>query len=346
MPETDLQSNALGSAAAGIFSRCLTHPLDTAKARLQALPISHGPTQSSKCRGGTSGTYSVLRTMARSEGMASWYRGFGAVLVGGTPGTILYLCSYDIIKNQLNKVLNGETTTSNNTRSSQQDSFAVYLASGMLAEAIACTIYVPVDVVKERMQVQSSSSSSIRSTNRLAYKSSWDALVTIGKQEGLSGIYKGYGATMTSFGPFSALYFVFYEDLKSRSRKYNNQSNEINSAGSKKGDDLPMPWIVGSSATAGALASFITSPLDMAKLRLQIQRGSAASMTSTSSTEAINMVRYRSMRDCLSQVFQREGIQGLFRGAGARVLHFVPATTVTMTCYESCRSFFYKRLNP
>lgn len=66
--------------------------LDTAKARLQALPTSPSETSRSPSWKEANGTYNVLRNMARSEGVASWYRGFGAVMVGGTPGTILYLC--------------------------------------------------------------------------------------------------------------------------------------------------------------------------------------------------------------------------------------------------------------
>jgi len=34
------------------------------------------------------------------------------------------------------------------------------------------------------------------------------------RTEGLRGIYKAYAATVLSFGPFSALYFMFYEKLK------------------------------------------------------------------------------------------------------------------------------------
>lgn len=32
--------------------------------------------------------------------------------------------------------------------------------------------------------------------------------------EGVRGLYRAYGATVGSFGPFSALYFLFYEELK------------------------------------------------------------------------------------------------------------------------------------
>ena len=37
--------------------------------------------------------------------------------------------------------------------------------------------------------------------------------MVISKQEGLRGIYKGYWATLLSFGPFSALYFGLYEKV-------------------------------------------------------------------------------------------------------------------------------------
>lgn len=129
-------------------------------------------------------------------------------------------------------------------------------------------------------------------------------------------------------GPFSALYFVFYERFKQYS-KYHLQS-----------DILPLPWIIASSASAGGLASFLTSPLDMAKLRLQIQRGKTGSSPTTKSSSYL----YTGVRDCLRHAYNQGGIQALFRGAGARVAHFMPATAVTMTCYESFRSFFYNTI--
>jgi hypothetical protein len=34
------------------------------------------------------------------------------------------------------------------------------------------------------------------------------------KTEGAGGLYRAYGATVASFGPFSAFYFMFYEQFK------------------------------------------------------------------------------------------------------------------------------------
>lgn len=111
---------------------------------------------------------------------------------------------------------------------------------------------------------------------------------------------------LAGFGPFSALYFVFYEQFKAISVELTATTSE----------SLSLPYVISSSAAAGALASFLTSPLDMAKLRLQVQRRGGNTTTS-----------YQGIVDCLRQAYHHGGISGLFRGAGARVLHFVPATS-------------------
>jgi len=207
---------------------------------------------------------------------------------------MLYLCSYDIIKERLG---------------GSESSFIVHFGGGMLAEAIACIIYVPVDVLKERLHVQT------------LYRDSWHGLTEIWKREGLSGIYRGYGATLASFGPFSALYFMVYEQFKAL-------------AAPSTSAELPFSSTLLCSCSAGAIASWCTSPLDMAKLRLQVQRAGGGGSSGSDTT----MIRI------LSEIFQNEGVRGLFRGAGARVLHFAPATTITMTCYETFRTFFAKHV--
>jgi hypothetical protein len=76
-------------------------------------------------------------------------------------------------------------------------------------------VFVPVDVVKERMQIQRyvPPGSGDASLSGLQYRGSWDAFSKTVKLEGLGGIYRGYGATLLSFGPFSALYFGLYEKV-------------------------------------------------------------------------------------------------------------------------------------
>jgi hypothetical protein len=121
----------------------------------------------------------------RTEGISGLYRGFGAVIVGGTPGTVLYLCSYEAAKIKLAEQWESRTHLQLEQSGGE---FFVHFASGLIAETISCVIYVPVDVVKERMQVQRSTDQNLKGR---AYKNSWDALKHITKTEGISGIYRG-----------------------------------------------------------------------------------------------------------------------------------------------------------
>lgn len=79
----------------------------------------------------------------------------------------------------------------------------------------SCILFVPVDVIKERMQIQKQMNISAAGTSssQVYYKSSLDAIRTIARAEGVRGVYRGYAATLMSFGPFSALYFTFYEEV-------------------------------------------------------------------------------------------------------------------------------------
>lgn len=86
----------------------------------------------------------------------------------------------------------------------------------MFAEAVACILFVPVDVVKERRQVQAN-------MGTFKYKSDGDAIRQILKIEGARGLYRAYGATVMSFGPFSALYFLFYEKFKEKAASFSTE---------------------------------------------------------------------------------------------------------------------------
>ena len=59
-------------------------------------------------------------------------------------------------------------------------------------------------------------------------------------------------ATILSFGPFSAFYFMFYEKQKIYFQK----------------DSPSFYWAMGFSTVAGCLASVLTNPLEIAKLRM------------------------------------------------------------------------------
>lgn len=374
---SSLWSNASASACASIISRLCTHPLDTIKARIQVRHPPHFHTTVPKtalsstaaAAAATSprgwgphfmrdilnrGSFSQLLSHELEDygrRVRSLYRGLGVVIVGGTPGTMLYLCSYDIMKEQLSRISSSSSSSSSNSNNNHYN-FLIHFVSGITAEAIACIVYVPVDVIKERMQVQQPPPSSspltmihtpIHTThlvneshgNYYYYRNTNDAMRQILQTEGVRGIYRGYAATLASFGPFSALYFVFYEYFKEQTRASIQQKSESNrhaTTVSSHKVEIPFHWTVICAATAGGLASFITSPLDMAKLRLQVQRSG-----NSLGGGGVSKQYCTSMMDCLQKIYRQDGMTGLFRGAGARVWHFAPATTVTMTMYDTLR---------
>lgn len=139
--------------------------------------------------------------------------------------------------------------------------------------------------------------------------------------EGIRGIYRGYGATIASFGPFSALYFMLYEQCKGAVMRHR---------GTSEGDQLPFGWQLATACLAGGGASLLTNPLDLTKLRLQVQRASGGA------GDAVPF-QYRNMWHGLQLIVAEEGWRALLRGAGARIAYHAPATAITMTLFERCK---------
>ncbi|CAM9747376.1 unnamed protein product, partial [Choristocarpus tenellus] len=97
-------------------------------------------------------------------------------------------------------------------------------------------------------------------------------------------------------------------------------------------------WVTLVNATgAGLLASWATNPLDMAKLRLQVQR---ATLAHGSEAGVPSPLQHRGMIDTLVHIYQKGGITGLFKGSGARMAFHAPSTAITMALYEQAREMW------
>jgi len=202
----------LAGAAAGALPRILTHPLDTCKARIQV----RTPSASAKLRGGL---IAELVHSARSEGVRSLYRGFPTAFWGAAPAGCLYFGCYEACKDALSPYVGPAGSGSAAT---------AHLLAGLVAEAASCVLWVPIDVVKERLQVQSTlwkeagagtananaGGAPPRGKSMLLYRGNVDAFASIISNEGVRGLYRGYGATLLSFGPFSAIFFMLNEQFK------------------------------------------------------------------------------------------------------------------------------------
>ena len=49
--------------------------------------------------------------------------------------------------------------------------------------------------------------------------------------------------------------------------------------------------------------------------------------------------------DMMKKVYIQDGLKGLFRGAGARVLFHTPSTAITMALFEACKKKWAGILN-
>lgn len=113
--------------------------------------------------------------------------------------------------------------------------------SSSVSEVVACTVRVPVEVIKQRMQVGIYKDMNFISVfNRIL------------RSEGGFGLYRGFTATIQREIPFAAIQFPIYEGLKIRFA----------------GEDQRRMALCGS--ISGAITAFLTTPLDVLKTRTML----------------------------------------------------------------------------
>ncbi|RKF59274.1 putative mitochondrial carrier [Erysiphe neolycopersici] len=316
----------------GTTGDLLMHSLDTVKTRQQGDP--HFPPKYSSMS-------SSFKLILRQEGVRrGLYGGWLPALLGSFPGTVIFFGTYEYSKrNMIDYKISPQLA---------------YLVSGFLADFAASFIYVPSEVLKTRLQLQGRYNNPFFYSG-YNYKSTLDAARCIIRQEGVSALFYGYKATICRDLPFSALQFYFYEQGRLWARKL-KQSREIG---------LTLELMTG--AISGGLAGIITCPLDVIKTRMQTQisshAGNLKKLVSQSNQaerlSEVNILPKQSLRPvsasppCLSgkssvnlntssmitglqMIYKSEGIPGLFRGAGPRL--------VWTGVQSGCMLFLYQRI--
>ena len=261
----------------GCITRTLIHSIDTTKARLQVMKSKLSLSEFSK----TGFTRTLVNTY-KQEGIRGLYRGLGISVLAGGPATALYFYTYDRSKNYLSSL----TKT--------QNSFWVLFTSGIIAEICSCVLWVPIDVIKERQQVMTL-------LKTYHYSSSIDAIRQIHATEGIPALYRAYGATILTFGPFTGISLALYDKLKQWFGFTHGQQTFAQS--------------VLLSGISGVVASIVTNPVDVVKVRMQVQRAE-----SKGQDPSHGRFGYRNSFQGMVKLFGNEGFFGLFRGLFARML--------------------------
>ncbi|XP_069946856.1 mitochondrial basic amino acids transporter isoform X2 [Cherax quadricarinatus] len=93
-------------------------------------------------------------------------------------------------------------------------------------------------------------------------------------------------------------------------------------------------------AVAGFFQSFVSSPMELVKTRVQLQTEMSAtsvktlSVAASSSTTINNCATYTSPLDCLKKIYTTEGWRGLFRGQFITIARDVPGIASYFLIYE------------
>lgn len=176
--------------------------------------------------------------------------------------------------------------------------FLINMASGGMAGAGSLLIVYPLDYARTRL---ASDVGKERVFNGLG-----DCLIKTARGPGgVMGLYNGFGVSVIGIIPYRGVYFGLYDSLK-----------ELNPY--KK--DLGLVGIASKFCVAqvtAIAAGYASYPFDTVRRRLQMQ----------SEKPAEEWV-YKGTADCFSKIMKEEGVQALFKGAGANALRTVGSAMV------------------
>ncbi|GAB4832418.1 hypothetical protein Ancab_006435 [Ancistrocladus abbreviatus] len=247
--------------------------------------------------------FSVIRSILKTDGVPGLYRGFGTVITGAIPARIIFLTALETTK-----VAAFQIVEPFNLSEPTQAAIANGIA-GMMASISAQAVFVPVDVVSQKLMVQGYS-------GYATYNGGLDVVQKVIKSDGIRGLYRGFGLSIMTYSPSSAVWWASYgssQRLFWRLLGYNTDEEEA----------TPSVWKIvcvqgAGGVVAGATASCITTPLDTIKTRLQV-------MGNERRHGAVQVVK---------KLVREEGWKGLYRGLGPRFFSMSAWGTSMILAYE------------
>ncbi|XP_009994449.1 PREDICTED: calcium-binding mitochondrial carrier protein Aralar1 [Chaetura pelagica] len=275
----------LGSIA-GAVGATAVYPIDLVKTRMQ----------NQRSTGSVVGelmyknSFDCFKKVLRFEGFFGLYRGLLPQLIGVAPEKAIKLTVNDFVRDKF-------------TKKDGSIPLPAEILAGGCAGASQVIFTNPLEIVKIRLQV----AGEITTGPRVS------ALSVI-KDLGLLGLYKGAKACFLRDIPFSAIYFPVYAHSKLMLADENGHVGGLN--------------LLTAGAIAGVPAASLVTPADVIKTRLQV----AARAGQTT---------YSGVVDCFRKILREEGASAFWKGAGARVFRSSPQFGVTLVTYELLQRWFY-----
>ncbi|KAF8539559.1 mitochondrial carrier domain-containing protein [Trichophaea hybrida] len=180
---------------------------------------------------------------------------------------------------------------------------------GAIAGAFGATVVYPIDLVKTRMQNQRS-----KVVGEMRYKNSLDCAKKVIRNEGFRGLYGGLGPQLIGVAPEKAIKLTVNDLVRGKGMDANGE--------------ITLPWEMLSGGTAGACQVVFTNPLEIVKIRLQIQGEVARNVEGVPRRSALWIVK-------------NLGIVGLYKGASACLLRDVPFSAIYFPAYAHLKKDWF-----
>ncbi|MCJ1468491.1 mitochondrial aspartate-glutamate transporter agc1 [Pseudocyphellaria aurata] len=178
-----------------------------------------------------------------------------------------------------------------------------HFALGSVAGAFGAFMVYPIDLVKTRMQNQRS-----QRVGELLYKNSIDCAKKVVKNEGFRGLYSGVLPQLIGVAPEKAIKLTVNDIIRGH---FSN----------KETGTIWWPHEILAGGSAGACQVVFTNPLEIVKIRLQVQGEVAKTMEGVPRRSAMWIVK-------------NLGLVGLYKGASACLLRDVPFSAIYFPTYN------------
>ncbi|KAK9479420.1 mitochondrial carrier domain-containing protein [Lipomyces japonicus] len=241
------------------------------------------------------GTWDGLHKITANEGINALWRGLSPTLVMTIPSNVIYFVGYDYLRAKI---------------PIQSDTLAPLLSGG-LARTLSTAAVSPLELFRTRLQSVSTEVGS--RLPRQAFMMTWDGVKVMIRTHGWLSLWRGLTLTLWRDVPFSAVYWTGYEKTKQVLSHYNRGRSNITEA-----ETFAQAFFAG--AASGSFAAFVTTPFDVGKTRRQVLKNRDPKMDS--------------MLQMLRQIHADEGLPGLFRGLGPRVLKVSVSCAIMISFYE------------
>lgn len=283
------------SGTAASWGEFCTIPFDTAKVRLQIQDAANP-----KYRG----LFHCLTTMLKEEGLMSYWRGVSAGIQRQMAFAPIRIGLYEPVRNFYMGDHKGDPT------------IIQRIAAGLTTSAIGITFASPTDVVKVRLQAEGRLPPNVPRR----YNGAIDAYKKIIAQEGVGGLWTGYGPNLARNCVVNATELVAYDQSKQFLLKTVGLPDNI--------------WAhIGAGLMAGLSATLLGSPVDVVKTRVM----SAKSVPGVAP-------EFTGPIDCAIKLMKTQGPTAFYKGFIPNFTRIGSWNIVAWVTLEKLKAVYYEHI--